>query len=238
MHPLLIASLVMAGMTALVLPYYCKITYPGKSTATIVTKMCLAAMFFLSSVFVVIAAPVKTDYVYIQLIAFLMCVAGDYILGSSDRMRMFVFGSLCFAAAHVLFITAFSRISKAFFPQIPWWNGLDLGVFLVYASVMVLIFVVRKPPFHKLFIPMFIYFFLVALMASKAAGLGIRMLSSAPAMAMLPVGGLLFLASDFTLGMLRFKVHPKTVPFKSFCTASYFVAQMLIVLSMHVMIQQ
>ena len=75
---------------------------------------------------------------------------------------------------------------------------------LTASTVVLLIALLRRPPFHKLFIPMFAYYFIISLMVAKACGLGLRMMGTAPAMVMLPIGAGFFLCSDYMLGMMRF----------------------------------
>ena len=238
MHPLFYAALVLAGLTALFLPYYCKIAYSEKNKTTLQVKMFLSSLFLLGAILSLPTAEhTRHGFIYLMLCAFILCFVGDFLLGLSDRMAIFTAGSLCFAAGHTLNLIAFSLASHHFFPDVKWWNGAEIGTFIVLVCVMLLIWVLRKPPFQTLFIPLFAYYFLVALAATKAVWFGLRMTALTPWTAMLPVGALLFLCSDYTLGMLRFKAHPKTVAFMSFSTASYFVAQMLTVLSMYFIIR-
>ena len=226
-----ILSLVLAGITVCALPYYCVLTYRGKSNVTLWYKMGLASLFVLAGLLALCAAPEKHSYMFFLFAAFAMSFAGDYILGKYDRMKMFVIGSVTFAVAHAFFITSFSLAVQSRLWDYSWFNGAEIGFFAAIYALMLLIMLWRKPLFHKLFIPMFIYYAVVLLMATKAFGVALRLGSEAPALWMLPIGGLLFVASDYTLGLMRFKVLPKTVVIKTFCTASYFVAQMLIALA-------
>ena len=54
---------------------------------------------------------------------------------------------------------------------------------------------------------------------------------------MLPIGALLFICSDYTLSMMRFNMHARTKPFKAFSTASYFIAQTLLALSLFALVR-
>ena len=226
-----ILALVLAGITICILPYYCVITYSGKSKRTLLCKMCLAALFVPPGLLALCSAPVKHVYMPLFFAGFVMSSVGDFILGKYDRMRMFIAGSAAFALAHAFYITAFSLAAQEKIPYYHWWNGAELGFFSALFALVLLIMLWRNPPFHKLFIPMFVYYAIVLLMATKAFGIALRLGSTSPALWMLPIGALLFVGSDYTLGLMRFKVLPKTIPLKTFCTASYFAAQILMALA-------
>ena len=100
-----------------------------------------------------------------------------------------------------------------------------------------LILVLKKPVFQTLLVVLFVYFMLISLMVTKAAGLGVRMMGDAPSMVMLPIGAFLFLCSDYELGMMDFKMHRSTAFHKSVLSTTYFFGQMLIALSMHTLVK-
>ena len=237
MRPLFITGLVLAGMTAVLMPYYCKITFNGKDKWTLTVKMILSSMFLLTAILALFSNPVRQNYMYVMLFGFVADYIGDYVLGKSERTSDFIVGSCLFAVGHVLYIVGISMAEKRLFPDVLWWNGFEMGIFLAIACVMLLILVLKKPAFDPLLVPMFVYCLIAALMLSKAVGLAVRMLPGVPAMLLLPAGAVCFLFSDYTLGMMRFKMHEKTIAFKSACTVTYFVAQMLIALSMFTLIR-
>lgn len=232
-----IAALVLAGITAAAMPYYCKITFPGKNRTTLLFKMGLSSLFVLTAVLALSAAPKKFSYCIVMLFGFLCAFVGDFFLGRSEKLKYFVIGSCFFAAAHGLYISALSLAAKALTPDVPWFNGMEIGIYLALLCVMALVFLLKKPPFHKLLLGMFAYLCVIALMVTKALGLGIRLFGTSPVTVLLPIGALLFLCSDYTLSMMRFKMHPRTKPFKAFSTASYFAAQMLLALSLFTLIR-
>ena len=128
-------------------------------------------------------------------------------------------------------------VRKKLFPTIGWWNGFEIGVFLTIAALMLLIIVIKKPAFDPLLWPMFVYCLIATLMVTKATGLAVRAMAKTPAILMAPIGAICLLYSDYTLGMMRFKMHDKTIVFKSACTASYYVAQTLMALTMFTLIR-
>lgn len=237
MNILFIIGLVCAAVTALLMPYYCKITYDGKDKWTLTVKMLLSSLFLLTAILSLFSHEVRQNYMFVMLAGFIMGYVGDYILGKSDSAVFFATGSCCFAAGHVLYAVAFYMAQTRLFPQIGWWNRFEVGLFVTIVAVMLLIIVVKKPAFDPLFWPMFVYCLIATTMVTKAAGLAFRTFSIAPSMIMAPIGALCFLYSDYTLGMMRFKMHDKTYVFKSACTASYYVAQTLMALSMFTLIR-
>ena len=238
MHPLFITGLILAGIAAVLMPYYCRITFKGKDKWTLTVKMILSSTFLLTAILSLFSYPVRQKYIFVMLLGFIMGYFGDYILGKSERTTDFIAGSCLFAVGHILYVVAFSMAEKYLFPQVGWFNGFEAGVFLAVTGVMLLILLLKKPAFDPLLVPMFVYCMIAALMLSKATGLAVRMLPGTPAMLMAPLGGVCFLCSDYTLGMMRFKMHEKTMAFKSFCTVTYFVAQTLIALSMFTLIRR
>lgn len=232
-----IIALVIAAIVAACMPYYCKITFPGKNKTTLIFKMGLSLLFVLTAVLAVTTAHSTFAYSYIMLGGFVCSFVGDFFLGKSEKLKYFVIGSSFFAGAHILYIVAFSLAAKLLTPWISWFNGMEIGIYLALLSLMALIFLLKKPPFHKLLLGMFAYLCLIALMVTKAFGLGIRLLAVFPATVMLPLGALFFICSDFTLSMMRFKMHARTKPFKAFSTVSYFVAQMLLALSLFTLVR-
>ncbi len=237
MHPLFITGLILAGVTALAMPYYCKITYKGKSSLTLAVKMILSTLFVVTVILALFSYSPRQGFMYVFPIGFFACYVGDYILGRSEHTKDFIAGSCCFALGHALYAVAFSLAQKKLFPQISWFNGFEIGLFLVIVSVMLLIILLKKPAIDPMLVLMFVYCLLVTLMLTKATGLAIRMLPDAPAMILAPIGGVCFLCSDYMLGMMRFKMHEKTVVFKSVCTVLYYAAQTLIALSMFILVR-
>lgn len=231
MHGAFIAALALAGVMVCALPYYCVLTYRGKSKTTLKYKMALSSLFVLTAALSVLSVPDKKPYMIFYLVGCFVCFIGDFILGSSERMKWFVIGSCTFGAAHAFFITSFSLAAKALIPGYKWCNGIELGFYIALYALEVLIMVWRRPPFHKLFIPMFAYYAVIMLMVCKAFGLSVCLIAGAPTLVMLLIGAILFICSDYMLGLMRFNVLRRSVLTKSFCTVSYFAAQMLIALS-------
>lgn len=237
MHPLLIASLVMAGIMALLLPYYCKITRSGTSKKTLRVKMLLASLFLLAALLSLFTVKKRQDYMYVMLLGYAMGFIGDYLLGRSDRKLDFLVGTGFFALGHIAYITAFSMAMRRLYPSVGWFNGAEIGLFLVIVCTVALILVLKKPAMSMMLVVLFVYFMLISLMVTKAAGLGVRMLDTAPEMVMLPIGAFLFLCSDYELGMMHFKMHRKTALHKSILSTTYFCGQMLMALSMYTLVQ-
>ena len=224
-----IAAIALAVVMVFAMPYYCVLTYRAKSKSTLIYKMFLSTLFVAGALISLVSASVRKPYDYLLVAGFLLCWIGDYILGRSERMTVFLIGSAAFTAGHAFFITSFSLAASALIPHYHWFNGVELGFFAAIYALEFLLMFWRRPPFHKLYFAMFTYYAVVLLMAAKAFGLAIRLYGNAPGLLMFPIGALLFVLSDYLLGMMRFKILRRTVTTKSTCTISYFAAQMLMV---------
>ena len=224
-------------ITALTMPYYCKITFKEKNKRTLTVKMILSAMFCITAILSMFSHSPRHGHMYVMLLGFLFGFIGDYILGKDGSSKAFIAGSCFFAGGHILYAVAFSMVQKKLFPQVGWFNGFEIGIFLAVTCLMLLIILLKKPSVSPMFITMFVYCLIVTLMLTKAAGLAVRTFDIAPAMILAPIGAVCFLVSDYMLGMMRFKMHEKAFGFKSVCTVSYFAAQTFMALSMFTLIR-
>lgn len=232
MNGLITGVLLCCALTLLLLPYYCKITFYGKTSKTLILKMFQSLLFLLTAVFAVVASDNFYPFAFIMLGGFCLSAVGDFFLGKSEGSKVFLIGAAFFASAHVAYITAFSLASRSFFPRVGWFNVIEIFVYIALICSLALLCMARKPRFHKLFLPMCIYFCVLCLMVTKAFGLGFRLAvaGSEPAV-LLPIGAILFLSSDTTLGMMRFKMAKRTFTLRSYCSCSYFIGQLLMAVS-------
>ena len=133
MHALFIVGLVFAAVTALTMPYYCKITFRDKNRRTLTVKMILCTLFLITAFLSLFSHSPRHGHVFVMLLGFLFDYVGDYILGKDGGSKAFVAGSCCFAVGHVLYAVAFSMAQKKLFPQVGWFNGLEIGIFIAVA---------------------------------------------------------------------------------------------------------
>ena len=234
-----IIGLCLAGLTVIGLPYYCVLTYNEKSKRTLIYKMSLCSLFVVTILLTFAQAggiQYLPRFILVQILGVFLGIVGDVILGASERMKYFVIGSVTFGVGHIVYIVAFSMAAYALIPDYHWFNALEIGVFLFVYGIELLIVLVKRPPFHKLFLAMFAYYAVQAVMLTKTLVICVSLFSEQPLLVLLPAGAILFVLSDYMLGMMRFKICKKTPVFKTFCTASYFVAQMCLALGAHVLV--
>lgn len=232
-----IICLVLSAITVAVMPYYCKINYEGKSKVTLILKMILSAFFVATAAIALGTGPNHRPFAIIMMIGFIASFIGDFLLGISERMVYFVIGALFFFGAHVLYIISFSKLAGYLTPNVPWFNGFEISLYVAMAAGLGLLFLITKPKFHKIFVLMIFYFAGLMLMVTKTFGVGLRLFDRNPAMLLLPIGAIIFLYSDLTLGMMRFKMAKRSAWLKMSCTATYFVAQMCLAWSLFVTTQ-
>ena len=228
MNALTTGILICCAVVLLLLPYYCRITFVGKNSKTLILKMVQSTMFLLTAVLAVTASENFYPFAFVMLAGFVFSVFGDCFLGKNEGSKMFLVGSLFFLLAHISYITAFSLATRMFLPKVPWFNVIDTFVYITLICASVLLCLIRRPRFHRLLLPMLVYFGTLCLMVAKAFGLGFRLaVAGENGALLLSAGAMLFLTSDTTLGMMRFKMAKRTFFIRTYCSCSYFVAQLL-----------
>lgn len=232
MNGLSICAVICAAAVILSLPYYCKITFPGKNRKTLILKMFQSLMFVIASILTSAANEGFFLFNAFLIVGFCLSAVGDYFLGKGEGSKLFLIGAAFFLSAHVMYITGFSLSAKMLFPDVGWFNVIEVSVYCALLSALVLLCMARNPRFHKLIIPMIVYFSVLCLMVTKAFGLGIRLMTAGEYGAViLPVGAFLFLCSDTTLSMMRYKMAKRTFFLRSFSSCTYFTGQLLMALS-------
>ncbi|MBQ3150085.1 MAG: lysoplasmalogenase [Clostridia bacterium] len=227
-----VCALVCAVAVLLTLPYYCKITFHGKTKKTLRLKLFQSSMFVLAAVFSLVSAENYQPFAYVMTAGFCLSLVGDYFLGKGEGSKLFLIGAAFFASAHCAYITAFSMAIRFFFYDIRWLNLMEISLYMALICAIAIICLIRNPRFHKLFVPMFIYFGILCLMVTKAFGLGVRLAAlGEPTELLLPIGAFLFLCSDMTLSMMRYKMAKRTLFMRSFSSCTYFIGQTLMALS-------
>ncbi len=162
-------------------------------------------------------APGTTPAAYTALIALglVFSLAGDvFLMLPADR---FVAGLLCFLAAHLLYIAAFTFDSGF---------GLSLLALPCAAYLAVLLWVLL-PHTVKLKLPVIVYGLAIVVMAWQALERGARLQSTGALLA--AAGAILFAASDSALAVNRFVRKFRAA--HAVVLSTYFLGQALIALS-------
>lgn len=159
--------------------------------------------------------PVSTRYHLLILAGLAAALAGDVLLMLPDR---FLPGLVAFLVAHVFYIAAFTVEGRG---TAAMWYGLP---FLIYG---VLLMALLWRDVGSLRIPVLVYAAAILLMGWQAANRWIEFETTKTLLAML--GAYLFIASDSTLAVERFRGGWRSAPV--WVLSTYWAAQTLIALS-------
>lgn len=141
-----------------------------------------------------------------------------------------VFGVIGFLAAHIMYLTAYNGKLKSINPANKLLSGTEVLIILILIVIYVIIFLAFKTPMSPVHIPLLLYMFCLLAMCIKAISLGAIIRGSNTVGAVfLSLGGIMFVLSDTTLGLLMFNKKLKTnFRLKIFNIATYFVGQLLL----------
>lgn len=175
----------------------------------------------LTIVFIILIAlqpkyPTSSFYRYAILAGLLFSLVGDvFLMLPQDR---FIEGLVSFLIAHLFYIAAFTFESGR---ALSAWDAIP---FLIYGGLMLRIL---WPHLGKLKAPVIFYMLAILLMGWTATSRW--MLTGQEGSRLAFIGALLFIASDSTLAVDRFKGHFRSA--QLLILSTYFTAQWLIALS-------
>ena len=164
---------------------------------------------------VVLLAPTESQYAYLIIVGLGASLAGDIFL--MLRPERFLAGLAAFLAAHLLYIGAFAGLV---------WPG-DPALAIVLAVFAAVVFRVLQPRLGPLRWPVLGYVLAIATMVWLAVSAWLSQPSASTAAA--AVGALLFLVSDTSLGVARFRWRYPGA--QAVTLATYYLGQWLIALS-------
>ncbi|MCQ2472438.1 MAG: lysoplasmalogenase [Clostridia bacterium] len=221
-------------------PIFIKSGWPKTKKSTLLIKMICSTVFvgFAAFNIYISGADFGGTYQRFILIALALGWVGDVFLtadpfleGKSKEFKLAVniVGACAFLAGHIFFIIAFFKKTKEI--------GAALGItfFVPLAVVLVALVLAKmllKVKLSKLAVPVAIYALMIDVMFSAAFNLGISV-GSWQSVLTLGVGTLLFVASDFSLGIKYFDDKRfNTLTVRSVYITAYYIAQMLIAASL------
>jgi len=207
---------------------YTSASYPGKSRMTLYMKMTLSTLFIVIAVMSALIAGQFSRFTVLMFFGFGFSWVGDLLLGLGSQNKIFLSGTLGFLTAHVFYIAGMASAKDA--PS--FFEPVTLTVLAATLTAGFVLCVKKKARFGKLLVPMSVYFTVLSLMLAKAVSLSVHMQPGRPGALVLPVGAALFVCSDVTLGMMRFRMHKPGRAFRVFSTVSYFIAQMFVAASL------
>lgn len=212
-------------------PLYLKKMWPTKNIVSLCYKMVCATAYIIIALACVLTANSFNGYSRLMLSGLACSWLGDLMLHiPKPRKRYFLTGTFFFALAHVFYCLAYIRVQTRLFEQLP---AFFMWEFVMTAIIMAVYFIAclsKKISFGILSVPMIFYGACVTMMMIKSVNLAVRIFSSGDKALILPavlllIGGLCFLQSDASLGLITFDTRYKKFKLKIYNSVTYFAAQ-------------
>lgn len=193
--------------------YYLRIMHPKASWKTLFTKLACSAFFVITAELASLLTANTTSYAATMLAGFAASFLGDFLLHMKPKLGHDLvnlgLGGVSFAAGHILFITAYIRASKFYFPDRPFLVRQEIIALAAALLVILFIFWLAKLRMGWKLIPVMVYAAALVLMSVKATSLGYRFMvegfdGGVKAFIYLTAGSSLFTLSDIVLAMSFF----------------------------------
>lgn len=232
MSPVTTAVCIVAVLAEIVfVPLYLKKMWPIKNWHSLGYKMICASAYVALALCAAVSTGGIKGYSALMIAGFVGSWLGDLFLHiPKATKKFFLVGTFFFAVAHVFYCLAYVKAQNFYFPHLPdffWWE------FALTALIMATYFTVcfiKKIPFGVLALPMVFYGAFVSMMMIKSVLLAVRIFLLgnsaliAPALLLL-MGGLCFIQSDASLGLITFDTRYKKFKLKVYNIVTYFGAQ-------------
>lgn len=217
----------------LCIPLYLKAFWPKPNKKSLCLKMVCSTAFLSAGVLSSFISDNFSEYAVRILVALALGWIGDLFLHALGSMVLFIIGGAFFMVGHIEYIIVFIKTSLAIDSNTPVVTVPEIFALLVMSLIFGII-MIKKFQFRNIFIKIvtFLYGFFLITMLIKACRLGALCLVSGNeygifAFIWLILGGLMFFASDFTLGIMLLGGHNENRKLKAFNIITYFGAQML-----------
>ncbi len=231
MNPLIILFWV---LQLIFVPLFIKSGWPESKKSTLLIKMVCSTVFVGYALYGILSCGAGFDsrYRLFVFVGLILGWAGDIFMTFDPFLKgrpkavsdgVAVLGGVFFLAGHIFYIAAFIKEGK----------GFGAVFFITFIAVMLALAVVKKVlklNLGKFTVPVVIYAVMLDIMFSSAINLGVN--AGTQALMLTGAGALLFLSSDFTLGLKIFDGERfNTLPVRTVYIATYYIAQMLIAAS-------
>lgn len=203
------------------------------SIRTLIIKIICSSIFVATGITSAIATGgFSSVYSKLMVIGFICSWAGDIMLHLNPKIPQIIIGGLGFLAAHALYIISFIKVKGIVTGEQSILTTADIIIIICLYALAALLYFTLKLKAGKLLIPIMIYALILCFMMSKAIALGIALVTASHMSGLLVIfGALLFVISDFTLG-ISFLGKPEYKK-QVVNMATYFPAQMLLALSVY-----
>ncbi len=232
---LIITAIVIEAVTT---PFFLHYQRPGANPKSLALKMICATMFMAVGILVYFYSGNTSEFAKFMLIGLASSWMGDLFLHlKKDCKVTFGIGFIFFAAAHVLYLIAYSKATKQYFPDKAFLTLPELAAVIFMIVVLFILFKGKgQINFMSSFMPVFaVYGFILISMFIKAVSFSIQFIMADGNVwggVCLALGGALFCSSDLTLVLLMFNEKwKKSYRLKDYNIGSYFLGQTLLALS-------
>lgn len=223
---------------AIFTPFFLHYQRPGICLKSFICKMICASMFLSVGILAFIYSGNESQFALFMLIGLGCSWFGDMFLHMKQGCKVtFGIGMAFFAAAHVLYLVAYYKATKLYFPERTFIGILD--IILIIATLLIFYYLFKGKGqinfLHSIMIVFAIYGLILVTMFIKAVVFGIEYIIAGYSVfggLCLALGGTLFFSSDLTLVLLMFNEKMKrNHRLKDYNIGSYFLGQTLLALS-------
>lgn len=219
-------------------PLFLHFQRPGINIKSFTCKMICATMFLTVGVLAYLYTGNSSEFAKFMLIGLASSWFGDLFLHLKKGSKVsFGIGFVFFAAAHVLYLIAYSKATALYFPERKFLTIPEIIGAIVTILVLYHLFKGKgQINFLHSFMPVFaVYGLILTTMFVKAVSFGAQYIIAGNAVAgglFIAIGGTLFFSSDLTLVLLMFNEKwKKSYRLKDYNIGSYFLGQTLLALS-------
>lgn len=219
-------------------PFFLHYQRPGICLKSFICKMICASMFLTVGILAYVYTGNTSEFAKFLLIGLASSWLGDMFLHMKQGSKVtFGIGMAFFAAAHVLYLIAYSKATNLYLPD---RNFFTLPEVIFAITVVVVFYFIYKgkgqinfaSPIMSAFV---IYSLILVTMFVKAVSFGAQYIAAGHSVfggLCLAFGGTLFFSSDLTLVLLMFNEKmKKNHRLKDYNIGSYFLGQTILALS-------
>ena len=219
-------------------PLFLHYQRPGICLKSFICKMICASMFLAVGILTYFYTGNDSEFAKFMLIGLSSSWLGDLFLHLKQGCKVtFGIGFIFFAAAHVLYLIAYSKATALYLPESKFFTIPE--IIFALATVIILYFLFKGKgqinflsPLMSVFI---VYGLILVSMFVKAVSFGAQFIIDGNSVfggLCLAIGGTLFFTSDLTLVLLMFNEKwKKSHRLKDYNIGSYFLGQTLLALS-------
>ncbi len=214
-------------------PWFLKASWPNRSNKSLLLKMVAASLFVATGILSMYISNNFSQFAFTMLLGLVFGWIGDFFLHSNSQ-KFFAVGFVSFLIGHIFYILGYINALKTF-ESYSNFNAFEIisGIVLVVVAIVCFKKFNLQFSMKLLKYAIIVYTLILISMFIKATALGLNyMLSGGEnglfALIVLSLGALLFVASDFTIGILLFGGQKGNRPLKIFNIVTYFAGQMLL----------